>query len=83
MRLFPVIIVAMLAYSISSWAEEEKHGHEAVHGGCLNVIGSCENGHAEVKLDGDKVVDKSLQIKAGVVVVAQVGKRKFGRITVQ
>jgi tyrosyl-tRNA synthetase len=36
-----------------------------------------------VKLDGDKVVDKSLQIKAGTVVVAQVGKRKFGRITVQ
>jgi tyrosyl-tRNA synthetase len=36
-----------------------------------------------VKLDGDKVVDKALQIKAGAVVVAQVGKRKFGRITVQ
>jgi tyrosyl-tRNA synthetase len=36
-----------------------------------------------VKLDGDKVVDKSLQIKAGAIVVAQVGKRKFGRITVQ
>jgi tyrosyl-tRNA synthetase len=36
-----------------------------------------------VKLDGDKVVDKALQIKAGSVVVAQVGKRKFGRITVQ
>jgi tyrosyl-tRNA synthetase len=36
-----------------------------------------------VKLDGDKVVDKSLKIKVGAVVVAQVGKRKFGRITVQ
>ncbi len=36
-----------------------------------------------VKLDGDKVSDKSLQIKAGAVVVAQVGKRKFGRISVQ
>jgi tyrosyl-tRNA synthetase len=36
-----------------------------------------------VKLDGDKVTDKTLQIKAGTVVVAQVGKRKFGRITVQ
>ncbi len=35
-----------------------------------------------VKLDGDKVVDKALQLKAGAVVVAQVGKRKFGRITV-
>jgi tyrosyl-tRNA synthetase len=36
-----------------------------------------------VKLDGEKVSDKALQIKAGAVVVAQVGKRKFGRITVQ
>jgi len=34
-----------------------------------------------VKLDGEKVSDKALQIKAGVV-VAQVGKRKFGRITI-
>jgi tyrosyl-tRNA synthetase len=36
-----------------------------------------------VKLDGEKVSDKALQIKAGITVVAQVGKRKFGRITVQ
>ena len=36
-----------------------------------------------VKLDGEKVSDKALQIKAGAVVVAQVGKRKFGRVTVQ
>jgi tyrosyl-tRNA synthetase len=36
-----------------------------------------------VKLDGEKVSDKALQIKAGSVVVAQVGKRKFGRVTVQ
>jgi len=35
-----------------------------------------------VKLDGEKISDKALQIKAGAVVVAQVGKRKFGRITV-
>jgi tyrosyl-tRNA synthetase len=35
-----------------------------------------------VKLDGEKVSDKALQIKKGVVVVAQVGKRKFGRVTV-
>jgi tyrosyl-tRNA synthetase len=35
-----------------------------------------------VKLDGEKVSDKALQIKAGAVVVAQVGKRKFGRVTV-
>jgi tyrosyl-tRNA synthetase len=36
-----------------------------------------------VKLDGEKVSDKALKLKAGAVVVAQVGKRKFGRITVQ
>jgi tyrosyl-tRNA synthetase len=36
-----------------------------------------------VKLDGGKVSDKALQLKAGAVVVAQVGKRKFGRISVQ
>jgi tyrosyl-tRNA synthetase len=36
-----------------------------------------------VKLDGEKVSDKALQLKAGAVVVAQVGKRKFARITVQ
>ncbi|MDH4285435.1 MAG: tyrosine--tRNA ligase [Gallionellaceae bacterium] len=35
-----------------------------------------------VKLDGEKISEKNLQIKAGAVVVAQVGKRKFGRISV-
>ncbi|MBI5430944.1 MAG: tyrosine--tRNA ligase [Nitrosomonadales bacterium] len=35
-----------------------------------------------VKLGGEKVSDKALQLKAGAVVVAQVGKRKFGRVTV-
>ena len=35
-----------------------------------------------VKLDGEKVSDKGLQLQMGVVVVAQVGKRKFGRVTV-
>ncbi len=35
-----------------------------------------------VRLDGEKVSDKAMQLKAGAVVVAQVGKRKFGRITV-
>jgi len=34
-----------------------------------------------VKLDGEKVSDKALQLKASVV-VAQVGKRKFGRVTI-
>ncbi len=36
-----------------------------------------------VKLDGEKISDKALQVKAGAVVVAQVGKRKFGRVTIQ
>jgi tyrosyl-tRNA synthetase len=36
-----------------------------------------------VKLDGERVSDKALQLQAGAIVVAQVGKRKFARITVQ
>lgn len=35
-----------------------------------------------VKLDGERVHDKNLQLQAGAIVVAQVGKRKFGRVTV-
>ncbi len=35
-----------------------------------------------VKLDSEKVEDKNLQIKKGSVIVAQVGKRKFARITI-
>ena len=35
-----------------------------------------------VKLDGERVTDKAAMIEAGRVVVAQVGKRKFARITV-
>ncbi|MEO8343191.1 MAG: tyrosine--tRNA ligase [Gallionella sp.] len=35
-----------------------------------------------VKLDGERINDKSAVINAGTVVVAQVGKRKFARITV-
>jgi tyrosyl-tRNA synthetase len=36
-----------------------------------------------VKLDGERVSDKAAVVEAGRVVVAQVGKRKFARITVQ
>jgi tyrosyl-tRNA synthetase len=36
-----------------------------------------------VKLDGERVNDKAAVVKAGTVVVAQVGKRKFARITVR
>jgi tyrosyl-tRNA synthetase len=35
-----------------------------------------------VKLDGAKLSDKALKLKTGETVVAQVGKRKFARITV-
>ncbi len=35
-----------------------------------------------VKLDGEKLSDKVLKLKVGEIVVAQVGKRKFARITV-
>ncbi|MDD5180334.1 MAG: tyrosine--tRNA ligase [Gallionellaceae bacterium] len=35
-----------------------------------------------VKLDGERVNDKAIVIEAGKVVVAQVGKRKFARVTV-
>ena len=34
-----------------------------------------------VKLDSEKVSDKNLQINKGLTVVAQVGKRKFAKIT--
>ena len=36
-----------------------------------------------VKLDGERVSDKGLKIPPGRTVVAQVGKRKFGRITIK
>ncbi|MCE9632659.1 MAG: tyrosine--tRNA ligase [Methylophilales bacterium] len=35
-----------------------------------------------VKLDGEKISDKSLKLKAGALVVAQVGKRKWARIAI-
>ena len=35
-----------------------------------------------VKLDSEKVVDKNLQLNKGLTVVAQVGKRKFGKISI-
>jgi tyrosyl-tRNA synthetase len=35
-----------------------------------------------VKLDGEKVIDKHQQVAKGSQVVAQVGKRKFARVTI-
>lgn len=34
-----------------------------------------------VRLDGDKLTDRGLMLKSGAVVVLQVGKRKFARVT--
>jgi tyrosyl-tRNA synthetase len=36
-----------------------------------------------VKLDGDKISDRGLELERGSVFVAQVGKRKFARITLE
>jgi len=33
----------------------EKHEHQTAHGGSLNAIVTCENGHAEVMLEGAKL----------------------------
>lgn len=35
-----------------------------------------------VKLDSEKVLDKNLQLNKGAIIVAQVGKRKFAKISV-
>ena len=34
-----------------------------------------------VRADGEKVSDKNLQLTAGNIIVLQVGKRKFARVT--
>ena len=34
-----------------------------------------------VKIDGEKVSDKGIKLERGSIIVAQVGKRKFARIT--
>jgi tyrosyl-tRNA synthetase len=36
-----------------------------------------------VKLNGEKISDKALQVRSVTVVVAQVGKRKFVRVSVR
>jgi tyrosyl-tRNA synthetase len=36
-----------------------------------------------VKVDGERVSDRSLRFPPGAVLVVQVGKRKFARVTVQ
>ncbi len=36
--------------------------------------------HGAVKIDGERIEDKSLQISAGSTSVYQVGKRRFSRV---
>jgi len=50
-----IVCVLAAASAATATAEEEAHGHVAVHGGCLNEIGGCENGHAEIKLEGSRL----------------------------
>ena len=35
-----------------------------------------------IRMDGERVSDKALQLAPGTTVVLQVGKRKFARVTV-
>ena len=48
----------VVAFSIVQAGEDKGQGekkgeHKAAHGGCLNALGACEIGHAEVKIEGD------------------------------
>ena len=50
------------------------------------LVGSTSEGLRQiegggVRINGDKVSDKALQLVAGETVVLQVGKRKFARVT--
>ena len=48
------LIALPMARAGDTPAQPEKKGeHKAAHGGCLNALGACENGHAEVKVEGD------------------------------
>ncbi|MEN6520177.1 MAG: hypothetical protein ABFD46_03370 [Armatimonadota bacterium] len=46
---------AKSSHSHIAQPQEHKHGHKSAHGGTLNAIVTCENGHAEVKLSGEKL----------------------------
>lgn len=52
---FALLLLAGAAIAAAPAGAEEPHGHVAVHGGCLNEIGGCENGHAEFKLEGARL----------------------------
>jgi tyrosyl-tRNA synthetase len=35
-----------------------------------------------VRLDGERVIDKGMVVLSGATVIAQVGKRRFARVTI-
>lgn len=52
--MFKKIIAIIAIISVGTFlSAHEEHGHKTAHGGVLNAISTCENGHAEVKIDGD------------------------------
>jgi len=75
-------------------AHHEHEGeHHAAHGGCLNALGTCENGHAEAKLEGDVLMvwfvgggsdtDKAVRIPDGEITLAvTIGGEKKARTLV-
>jgi hypothetical protein len=48
-----VFVISHKTASPAASAPEKKAEHASAHGGCLNAMGTCENGHAEVKVEGD------------------------------
>lgn len=64
MRMKPMTLLAGCAMAALAWvpacpavsgAPAESGHHHAAHGGCLNAIGACEIGHAEVRLEGSEL----------------------------
>jgi hypothetical protein len=52
---FAACAVLALLTPLTAHDHDEGHGHTAAHGGCLNELGACENGHAEVKIEGTRL----------------------------
>jgi hypothetical protein len=54
-RMASAVMMLSCAIGLLSAADDAPHGHVAVHGGCLNEIGACENGHAEARVEGTRL----------------------------
>lgn|GEM_PF-1401228 len=50
-----LVALAVAGAAVSRAAADAEPGHKAAHGGCLNALGTCENGHAEVRVDGARL----------------------------